>query len=336
MPTIRDVAHHAQVSVTTVSHVINNTRFVEPETEQRVRTAIEVLGYRPNLLARGLRRRQTRTIGLLIPDNSNPFFADVARAIEDTGFSEEYSVILCNSDMSDVKQAAYIDLLLSKQVDGLILISSGDRQEPLRRILDADVPVVVVDRELDDLPVDQILVDNEQGGYLAGRYLVDLGHRLIGCIMGPSDVRPSAGRVAGFRRALEEAGLSLPDDRIVRGDGRYSSGEQAMQELLSRNLGITALFAFNDLMAVGALSTLRRAGVQVPDYISIIGFDGILHAATTVPAITTIAQPVTEIGRVSVCMLLDRIARRQQSSTRVLLPTTLVERESCRKLAADN
>lgn len=333
MATIRDVADRAGVSVTTVSHVVNSTRFVEPDTERRVRAAIETLGYRPNLLARSLRRRQTNLLGVLVPDNSNPFFADVARAIEDAGFAEGYSVILCNSDLSEAKQAAYVDVLLSRQVDGLILISSGDSPEPLERILDARVPVVVVDRELGDLPVDRVLVDNEQGGYLAGRYLAGLGHARIGCTLGPSDVRPSAGRVAGFARALAESGVALPDRAMVRGDGRYEGGARAMEELLARDLGLTAVFAFNDLMAMGALAALRRAGCRVPEDVSLVGFDGIGQAAMLTPAITTVAQPVAEMGRTSVRLLLERLRQQEREPTRVLLPTSLVERESCRAVA---
>jgi LacI family transcriptional regulator len=331
--TIRDVAHHAGVSVTTVSHVVNNTRPVEPETQARVRVAIEELGYRPNLLARGLRRRKTNTIGLLVPDNSNPFFAEVARAIEDTGFEQGYSVILCNSDMNEAKQDAYLSVLLAKQVDGLLLISSGDSPDPVRRIMQAGVPVVVVDRELGDLPVDQVLVDNEQGGYLAGCHLVALGHTRIGYIAGPSDIRPSRGRVEGLQRALREAGLELDPEAIARGDGRYAGGERAMRELLARGGNLTAVFAYNDLMAIGAVAALRRAGLRVPEDISVIGFDDIPQAATTVPAITTVAQPTADLGRVSARLLLDRLtADSEWEPSRVLLQTSLVERESCRKL----
>ncbi len=332
MPTINDVAAHANVSASTVSHVINGTRFVEPETRERVRSAINALGYRPNSLARSLRRRQTSTIGLLVPDNSNAFFADVARTIEDAGFAQNYSVILCNSDLSEEKQARYIDVLLSKQVDGIILISSGNRLDPVRHILDAGVPLVVVDREVGDLPVDQVLVDNEQGGYLAGHYLVQLGHQQIGCIAGPNDITPSAARIAGFRRALIEAGVALPPQRIVRGNGRYENGEAAMRELLERNPRLTAVFAYNDLMAIGAMSTLRRAGVEVPEAMSVIGFDNILQASMVVPALTTIAQPITDLGGVSVRLLLDRIRHREGHASRVVLPTTLMERESCQAI----
>src|SRR5579885_255360 len=253
MPTMREVAHKAGVSTTTVSHVINATRFVEPETEERVRRAIAQLDYRPNLLARSPRRQETHTIGLLVPDNSNPFFAEVARVIEDAGFAEGYSVILCNSDLSEAKQAAYLNVLLAKQVDGILLVSSVAQPGPLEQVRAAGVPVVVVDRDVGDLPVDQVMVANDEGGYLAGEYLVRLGHRRVGCISGLNDQTPSSGGVIGFQRALAEAGAPLPPEAIVRGNERYGGGEEAMAELMRSDLGLTAVFAFNDVMAIGAL-----------------------------------------------------------------------------------
>ena len=330
MATIRDVAQQANVSVTTVSHVINQTRFVEPETEKRVRIAITQLGYRPNSLARSLRRGGTSTIGLLVPDNSNPFFADVARAIEDAGFAQGYSVVLCNSDMSPDKEDAYIDVLLSKQVDGLILISSSSRTPRLEAAIAAGMPVVVVDRELNDLPVDQVLVDNAQGGYLAGRYLVEHGHTDIACITGPRLLAPSAARVAGFRRALDEVGLELRPEAIFTGDFRYSGGEAAVQHFQRQRLPVSAIFATNDVMAIGAIMALRRVHLAVPTDVSVIGFDNIVQSAALSPALTTIAQPIKEIGQTSFALLHERIKNRDTPPTRNLLPTTLVERESCR------
>src|SRR3954447_12186282 len=272
MATIREVAEQAQVSVSTVSHVINRTRFVDSETQERVRQAISTLGYRPNLLARSLRRRETRTIGLLVPDNANPYFAEFARVIENAGFAEGYSVILCNSDRSEAKEETYVDVLLAKQVDGLVVISSTERIDLLQRVLDVGVPLVVVDRNLTGLSVSQVLVANEQGGYLAGRHLVELGHRRVGCIGGPSEGNPSWDRVLGFKRALAEAGVSLPPQAIVAGDFRYTGGEAGMRALLEHNRGLTAVFASNDLMAIGAMITLRQAGLRVPEDVSVIGF----------------------------------------------------------------
>jgi LacI family transcriptional regulator len=332
MPTIREVAEQAQVSVATVSHVINRTRFVDPETQARVRQAIQTLGYRPNLLARSLRRRETRTIGLLVPDNANPFFAEFARVVEDVVFAEGYSVILCNSDRSETKEETYIDVLLSKQIDGLILISSTDRSDLLQHVVDVGVPMVVVDRNPADVAVSYVLVANEQGGYLAGRHLIDLGHRRVGCIGGPSEGNPSWERVVGFARALGEVGPQLAPEALVQGDFRYGGGEAGMQALLDRGLGLTAVFATNDLMAIGAMITLRRAGLRVPEDISVIGFDNILQASTTIPPLTTVEQSVNELGQATVRLLLDKILKRTTEPACLTIPTRLVERESCRAL----
>ncbi len=330
MATIYDVAAWAKVSASTVSHVINDTRVVADETKARVWEAIEALGYRPNILARGLRRRETSTIGLLVPDNSNPFFAALARAIEDAGFAEGYSVILCNSDYSEAKEATYIDVLLSKQIDGLILSPSQDHPGFLPGLLDEHLPVVVVDREPGDLAVDQVLVDNEQGGYLAGQYLTQLGHRRIGCIAHPADAAVSAGnRLVGFGKALAEAGVELVDEAVIHSDFRYAGGEAAMRELLERNLGLTAVFATNDLMAAGAINALHRTRLRVPYDFSVIGFDDSLQAIMSFPSITTIAQPISELGQTGVSLLLKRIQNPTDPPSRIVLPTTLIERESC-------
>ena len=332
MATIREVAKQANVSTATVSHVINGTRFVDPDTQARVKLAIKTLGYRPNLLARSLRRSETRTIGLIVPDNANPFFADFARVVEDAGFAEGYSVILCNSDRSETKEETYIDVLLSKRVDGLILISSTDRLDLLQHVRDAGVPLVVVDRDPGDLSVSQVLVANEHGGYLAGQYLLGLGHRRVGCIGGPSQANPSWGRVTGFERALREAGVPLPPAAVVQGDFRYASGETAMRQLLGRDLGLTAVFATNDLMAIGAMIALRRAGLDVPRDMSLIGFDNILLATATMPALTTIEQPTQELGQATVRLLLDQILKRRSEPGVTWVPTRLIERDSCAPL----
>ena len=335
--TIQDVAARSGVSISTVSRVVTGAVAVEPETAERVREAIAALGYRPNLLARSFRRRVTHTIGLLVPDNSNPFFAELARTIEDAGFADGYSVVLCNSDLSAVKQETYIDVLLANRVDGLILVSSGliptvGRHDAVARILDAGAPCVVVDRDLGETPFDQVLVDNDQGGYLAGEHLIALGHRRIACLVGPSDLTPSAGRIAGFQRALADAGLAVAAEGLVRGNGRPDGGSAAALQLLERGVvgagDVTAIFAFNDQMATGAIGALQRAGCRVPQDVSVIGFDDIPQSAAIFPALTTIAQPIAEMGSIGVRLLLDRIARRDAPHQRVRLSTRLVVRES--------
>jgi len=339
--TIQDVAARAGVSISTVSRVVTGAVAVETATAERVKEAISALGYRPNLLARSFRRRVTHTVGLLVPDNSNPFFAELARTIEDAGFAEGYSVVLCNSDLSAIKQETYIDVLLAKRVDGLILASSGliptvDGHDAVERILDAGAPCVVVDRDLGEAPVDQVLVDNDQGGYLAAEHLISLGHRRIACLVGPNDLTPSAGRIAGFQRALADAGLAVVAEGLVRGNGRPDGGAAAARQLLERGViaggDVTAIFAFNDQMAIGVIGALQRAGRRVPEDVSVVGFDDIPQSATIFPALTTIAQPIGEMGTVGVRLLLDRIAQGHTESPapyqRVRLATRLVVRES--------
>ncbi|MDQ4045237.1 MAG: LacI family transcriptional regulator [Chloroflexota bacterium] len=328
-----DIARRAGVSISTVSRVINQTVPVDPSTEERVRAAIQELHYRPNLLARSFRRRVTHTIGLLVPDNSNPFFAELARVIEDVGFETKYNVILCNSDLSEQKQSEYIDVLLAKRVDGMILISTGlisseTGVDAVARIHEAGVPCVVIDRDLGDYPVDQILVDNDEGGYLAGKHLVDLGHRRLACVVGPSDLTPSAGRIAGYRKALEDVGLAVSEDLVVQGNGRHDGGITAVEQLLHRDAQFSAIFAFNDVMAVGAIGALQRSGLRVPDDISVIGFDGIPMAAAVCPSVTTVAQPITEMGRLGVDLLLRRVRDPDMPFERIVLPTRLIPRES--------
>lgn len=331
--TLKDIATLAGVSQATVSRVVNQSVRVDPATEERVLDAINRLGYRPNLLARSFRRKITQTIGLVIPDNSNPYFAEIARVIEDAGFTHGYSVILCNSDLSESKQAGYIDVLLAKRVDGIILISTGpgaghDAMRDIERIQQTGTPCVVIDRDLGEARVDQILVDNHEGGYLAGRCLIDHGHTDIACVVGPNDLTPSAGRIAGFRRALDEAGIALPPDALVRGNGRHDGGARAVAELARREVKFSAVFAFNDEMAIGLIGALQRAGRSVPGDVSVIGFDNVSYGAAVFPAVTTIAQPIAEMGRTGLAMLLDRIRNPDALPRRELLSTRLLVRES--------
>ena len=331
MTTIADVARYAGVSVATVSHVMNRTRHVEPETAERVRAAIAALRYSPNSLARSLRRGETKTIGLLLPDNSNPFFASLARQIEDAGFVAGYTVILCNSDGSAEKEERYLSVLMAKQIDGLIFAGSSDHARVFAH-LSPDVPAVLLDRDIHSVSVDSVLVDHDHGGYLAGRYLVGLGHSKIGAIGGPRDSSSSPARLHGFVRALHEAGLELPRASVVDSDYHFAGGRLAMERLMGQAPEITAVFACNDLMAMGAITALRARGLRVPDDMSMVGFDDIPYAVTTWPPLTTIAQPVEKIGMRAVSLLLERLGEPAAPSRREVLAPVLVERESCARL----
>lgn len=325
---MRQVAECAQVSITTVSHVINETRPVSDELRGRVLTAIDELGYQPNRLARSLRQGTTHTLGMITPDNTNPFFAEVARGIEDTAFEHGYSLILGNSDGDLEKELLYTEVLAEKQVDGILFVAAGGSAKHIRALQEQDIPVVVVDRELLDLDVDSILTDNTGGALLAIQHLVDLDHRRIGCITGPSDLTPSADRVVGYRQALAAAGIPIDESLILKGDFRYEGGWQAAHQLLTMGEPPTAIFACNDLMAIGVITAARELGHQVPAELSIVGFDDIALASYANPPLTTIAQPRYEMGVLAARMLLERMCEPEMPYRRRVLETSLLVRKS--------
>jgi len=329
MTTIRDVAERAGVSTTTVSHVVNRTRKVDPGTAARVEAAIDELGYRPNALARSMRRGRTHTVGIVIPDIANPFFGDLARSLEDHMFERGYSAIICNSDGDAEKEARYLDVLLSKKVDGLLLIAASQSSDGLGQIVAKGPPTIVVDRELDELPLSQVMVENRHGGYLAGRHLLELGHRDIGVIAGPGGLGTSARRLEGFQSALEEAGIKLLKERVFRGDFRAASGRAAMDGWLQQGNRPTAVFAENDLMAVGTLSAAHSAGLDVPDDLSVVGFDGIAFGADVTPPLTTVAQSTDDVAAAAIELLFERLRDADAPTRLVELPVELAVRESC-------
>jgi LacI family transcriptional regulator len=329
MTTIREVAKAAGVSSTTVSHVINGTRFVSEGVRVRVLTAMHALGYQHNVLARSLRRGETRTIGLILPDSANPFFAKVGRGIEAAAFDRAYSVVLCNSEGNLAREEHYTEVLTQKQVDGIIFVAAGDRTGSLSLLLDRGVPSVLIDRDLPDAKVDAVLADNRQGGYLATRHLLALGHRRIACISGPSNISPSADRVTGYRQALADAGLPVDETLILRGDFHLESGWAAASELLRRPAPPTAIFACNDLMAIGVIRAAADLARRIPEELAVVGFDDIELAAYCVPPLTTVLQPTTGMGRRAVQLLIDRIADPELPHRREIFPTILTVRASC-------
>ena len=260
MATIREVAESAGVSYATVSHVINNTRLVSQETRERVLAAMDALNYRPNALARSLRQGKTNTLGLVLPDSANPFFAEISRSIEDEAFKKGYSVFLCNTELDIQRELFYVDVLSKKQVDGIIFVAAGDQADSLDFLRSRNMPVVLIDRDLPNVEVDAVLSDNQLGGFLATRHLLSLGHTRIACIAGPSSITPSAERIIGYRRALEEVGLSYDESLILRGDYHAQSGMEITHSILQMEPRPTAIFALNDLMALGALRAAAEAG----------------------------------------------------------------------------
>jgi LacI family transcriptional regulator len=325
---MRDVAEQAGVSVTTVSHVINNSRPVNPETRTRVEQAMQVLGYQPNVLARSLRRGKTHTIGVILPDNANPYFAEVVRGIEDTSFAQGYSVILCNSDNDLDKEHLYTNVLIEKQVDGIIFVAAGLSEENISNLQKRGVPSVLVDRQVPGVQLDSVFADNQAGGFLATNHLVGLDHTSIACITGPRGVLSSSERVAGYRQALEAAGLHPNPEWLVEGDFQYQSGYSAAQQLLQDDNTPSAIFACNDLMAIGAYRYAHENRLRIPQDISIIGFDDIRLAEFTNPPLTTVHQSKARMGTQAAELLLERIANEDLAIRQEIVAVQLVVRAS--------
>ncbi len=325
---IKLIAEMAGVSTTTVSHVVNGTRFVSEDKRQRVLLAMRNLNYRPNRMASGLRRRQSNTIGVVLPDITNPYFAEVARGVEDACFTRDYSAIICNSDASLKTEARCLAMLAEKQTDGIVLVNAGGHAPAPPGGMTRDIPLVMLDREVPGLNVDFIQVDNFAGGRMAAEQFLSLGHRHAACIGGSPGVYPPWERVDGFLDAMREAGHPVPEELVLAGDFQAESGYALAGKLMRARPRPTAIFAANDLMAYGVIRLLTEMGLHVPNNVSVIGFDDISLSALFNPPLTTVSQPRLDMGGMAVRLLLERLARPDLEPRRVMLPLQLIPRQS--------
>lgn len=329
MANIKDVAHHAGVSITTVSHVVNGTRFVSEIARMRVEAAVRDLGYVPSAVARSLKHNTTRTFGMVIPNNSNPYFAEIIRGVEDRCFTAGYNVILCNSNDDPERQASYFRVLAEKRVDGLVFVATGSDAIVRATLGEINMPTVLLDREVAGMDnCDLVEVNHTTGGEIATRHLLELGHPRVACISGPPGLSPSSKRRAGWKQALDAANVERKESDLARGDFTARGGYLAMQVLLKRKPLPTAVFICNDLMAFGALAAAREARIAVPEHLSIVGFDDIDLAAFSAPSLTTVAQPKLQIGTLAAELLLERVQSNRTNGRRVILEPELKVRGS--------
>jgi len=319
--TMAEVAAHVGVSTATVSRILSGALRARPATRERVFAAVEELGYRPSGVARSLKLRRTRTIGLIITDVENPFFAEIVRAVEDAAMGLAYAVVLCNGADDPEREAAYLEILAERRVDGIIVATGGVGERHARWLATAPLPVVMMNSEIAMPGVPTILSDNRAGGRLAVDHLLGLGHRAIAHISAPRVHGAARPRLAGIRDGLVAAGLAARALVTVNGDGHVAGGGRAMQRLLTRAPDLTAVICYNDLTAIGALRALRAAGRRVPDDVSVVGFDGLSLAAYIDPPLTTIAQSTTAMSRWAVRRLIERIDEHAAASTGTAAPT---------------
>lgn len=324
--TIAEVAERAGVSPTTVSHVLSGNRPVASETQIRVQLAIDELGFRPSGLARSLRLQRSDTIALIVPDIANPFYPAFARGI-DAALDGRYLTFVCSTDARRDTELRFIDDLRDRQVDGMVIASFALVAADLAPLLEAGVPLVALGSRLEDPRLDVVTTDDEHGAYLATEHLIARGHRRIGLISGPEgggDLRH-----AGYRRALEAAGRPHRPELVVSGRWVRAGGAEAMRRLLDLGEPPTAVFAANDLMAIGAMDTIHERGARVPDDVALVGYDDIEAAALVSPALTTVVNPADEAGQEAGRLLLDRMTGRHEAEGRVVrLRSRLVVRDS--------
>ena len=328
MATIHDVAKLAGVAPITVSRVINNSGYISDKTREKVQAAISELGYVPNILARSLRSKRTNTLALVFTDITNPFFTILARGVEDTASFAGFNVIFCNTDESQEKEDNYIQLLLQKQVDGILLVPAGSNTRSIKVIQEQNTPLVVLDRRVSHSNVDIVRGDSEGGAYQLTKYLIDLGHRRIAIISGPRNVSTAEDRILGYKRAMEESGLK---ENLISYYGSFTqtSGNDLTRKIFSHSPQPTALFAANNLMAIGALRALQDMGFMVPDDVAMVSFDDIPENLTIFPFMTVVTQPSYELGKRATELLISRIKNDSAlDNQEIVFPVEFFERAS--------
>ena len=325
-----EVARAACVSSATVSYVVNNgPRPVAPETRKKVLEAIQQLGYKPNAMARNLRLQHSTMIGLIVPDIHNPYFAEVARGVEQMASENGLTMMLCHSDYKLEGELHYVEILQAERSAGVIWFPATNSPEPAEKLAGYGVPLVILDRFTPSVHVPYVVADNFHGGYLATKHLIDLGHHTIGCITRPMELYHSSERMRGFRMAMKDNQIDIDESLVVSGGFRLEDGLNATKHLMKNPVHPTGIFAYNDFMAIGALRAACELGINVPEDLSIVGFDDIPQAAFTCPALTTISQPKLEMGRKGVSLLLEEISDPTRTSNPIPpLPVKLIIRES--------
>lgn len=329
MATMKDVARLAGVSTSTVSHVINNDRFVSEAIREKVDAAITSLNYAPSAVARSLKLKQTRTIGMLITASTNPFYSELVRGVERSCFERGYSLVLCNTEGDEQRMNRNLETLMQKRVDGLLLLCTETHQ-PSQVIMSRypSIPTVMMDWAPFDGDSDLIQDNSLLGGMMATEYLIHKGMTRIACITGPLDKTPSRLRLEGYREAMARAGLTIRNGDEIESDFEFGGGLTAMQRLLAMDERPQAVFIGNDAMAVGAYQALYQAGLSIPQDMAIVGYDDIELARYMTPPLTTIHQPKDELGELAIDVLIHRIADPSLQQQRLQLTPVLMERGS--------
>lgn len=327
--TIYEVAEKAKVSISTVSKVLNEKGNINENTKKRIYDAIKELDYKPSVVLSV--KKAMKTIGVLIPDISNPFMAEVTRAVEDSGRKKGFNVMVCSTDNDPDKEEEYISMLQQKYLDGMIIATGLKNNRALKRLRKSDIPIVLLTRDVPHFPVHSVMVDDFQGGYEAGAYLAQLGHKDVAMIVEDIDVSSVKQRLVGFKEGLQSLDVSLHDDFIAYAPHSLAESKKVGLELLSQENRPTAVFASTEILAVGVLQAAKEKGLKVPGDLSVIGFDNSILAQVTDPQLTTVAQPAKKMGEKAIELFVEELLETTEKDKvlqRLALTPTLIVRES--------
>ena len=329
--TIADVAEHADVSHATVSRVLNNKGTVNPILRDRVLLVVDSLGYRPNRVAQRLRSNTSDIIGVIISDIQSPFFVAVVRGIEDAAYANEMNIVLCNTDEDLIRQQTYLSYLQAENVAGIIVSPTWHMNESneLEMFQDSGIPIVLMDRIVENYQFDTVSVDNVKGAYTATKHLIDAGYKKIGILGGNLKLSTGKGRYEGYLKAMQESALDIDQQYVMFGNFTEEDGYQLTKNMLSLEEPPEALFVNNNLSTMGALKAIRELGRRMPQDIALVGFDDIPMATELATPPTVIAQPTHDLGREAVHLLLRRLKTPNAPAQSLLLQTQLIVRESC-------
>jgi DNA-binding LacI/PurR family transcriptional regulator len=329
--TIYDVAEKAGVSISTVSRVINNTGRISEKTKKKVQEIMETLRYQPSVVASALTGKRTSTIGLVIPDVANPFFSEIARRVEDRGRELGFNLLMCNTDNNPDTEEMYLSLLKQKSVDGIIIGTTTKNSSVLKDLLQENFPLALIAQDIPELTINVVSVDDFLGGYQATSHLVSLGHKKIAMILGNLSRTSDKYRLQAYRQVLEDNELEYDEKLVIHTDYSIEDGKRAALEILELPQRPTAIFACFDSLAVGVYQAAKELGLNIPNDLSVVGFDNTILATIVDPPLTTIAQPMDEMGRQVMDLIVREIEGEKNMKQRVTLPPELIIRNSTKE-----
>lgn len=331
-PTIKDVAREAGVSVATVSRIINNLDGYSEETRLAVMKVVDKLGYRRNAIAANLKIKKTHSIGVLMPRVDTGVYTEILNGIEDAAHKNNYSVIICNTGSSGIRTMEYLNVLCERQVDGIIGCSMSPKEDFDKKILETHIPSVLVSTLSYRYALPYVRVDDYQASYAAVSYLIKKGHKKIAMLSGPlSDPIAGVQRLNGYKKALVDNKLAINERIIKYSNFNFEAGKASMKELLKERGEFTAIFAVCDTVAVAALSVAYENNISVPGKLSIIGYDNTKEAYMCIPPLTTLAQPLSEMGEKAFSMIMKKIATQKEVES-IIMPYKIIERSTVRKI----